>query len=158
MGKTVQLSLFLLRIAMGWMMLYAGLTKVLDPEWSAAGYLAGAKTFPAFFGWFALPQNIGWVNFVNEWGLTFLGISLLLGIGVRFSSALGTGLMLLYYFPILKFPYPNPHSYIVDEHLIYALILLFFAAIRAGRYYGLEKWCANLPICRRYPTLHRLWG
>jgi thiosulfate dehydrogenase [quinone] large subunit len=68
------------------------------------------------------------VNFVNEWGLTLLGISLILGIGVRFSSALGVVLMLLYYFPILKFPYPNPHSYLIDNPTIYGLVLVFFAA------------------------------
>lgn len=158
MSRTSQFSLFLVRLAMGWMFLYAGLTKVIDPKWTAAGYLANAKTFPAFFQWFLLPQNIGWVNVVNEWGLTFLGISLILGLGVRFSSILGAGLMLLYYLPILQFPYPNPNSYIVDQHAIYIMTLLFFAAIRAGRYYGLEKWCESLPICRNYPSLHKFWG
>lgn len=149
--------LFISRLAIGWLIFYAGITKILDPAWTAAGYLANAKTFPGFYGWFASPANIDWVNFLNEWGLTLIGISLILGLGVRLSSILGALLMLLYYFPVLEFPKVE-HGFIVDDHLIYAVILLFFAAVRAGRYYGLDNWCANLPICRKYPRLHRVWG
>ncbi len=158
MGNFQQRVLFVLRIALGWLMLYAGVTKILDPAWSAAGYLGTAKMFPEFFRWFLRPDILPITNFVNEWGLTLLGVSLILGIGVRLSSYLGFALMLLYYFPILDFPYPNPHSYLVDEHIIYALVLLYLGASRAGRFGGLENWCANLPICRTYPKLRKLLG
>jgi len=158
MTKFQNLFLFILRVSLGWMMLYAGLTKVFDPEWSAAFYLKDAKIFPELFTWFMQPNILPTVNFVNEWGLTLLGISLILGIGVRLSSILGAALMLLYYLPLLDFPYPNAHSYIVDDHIIYAAALLFLAAIRAGRVWGLENWCSNLPICRKYPVLRKLLG
>lgn len=156
MSKSQKISLFLLRLSMGWLMFYAGITKVLNPGWTAAGYLQTAKTLPTLFAWFASPANIGWVNFLNEWGLTLLGVSLILGIAVRVSSILGIALMALYYLPILTFPIVGAHSYIVDEHVNYALVLAFFAAVRAGRYYGLESWCAKLPICSRLPRL-RAW-
>lgn len=156
MSHFSRISLFLLRVSVGWMFFYAGITKVLNPEWSAAGYLAGAKTFSGFYQWLITPGMLPITNFVNEWGLTMLGVSLILGIGVRLSSVLGALLMLLYYFPMLDFPYPNAHSYIVDEHIIYIFVLLFFAAVRAGRAWGLENWCANLPICSRFPRL-RAW-
>jgi thiosulfate dehydrogenase [quinone] large subunit len=158
MKKGSKFSLFLLRVSLGWLMFYAGITKVLDPGWSAAGYLQSAKTFSGFYQWLALPANSGWINFLNEWGLTLLGLSLILGIGVRFSSVLGAALMLLYYFPILEFPYAGAHSYIVDEHIIYALVLVLFAAVRAGRIYGLEKWVISHSPCRRSPALQKLWG
>lgn len=151
-------SIFPLRLAMGWMMFYAGITKILDPNWSAAGYLKGAKTFTAFYQWLAQSGTIPLVNFVNEWGLTLLGISLILGIGVRLSSVLGAVLMMLYYFPVLQFPHPNAHAFIVDEHIIYVLVLVFFAATRAGRSYGLEGWCFQLPICSKFPKLRALLG
>ena len=138
-------------------MFYAGITKVLDPAWTATGYLTNAKTFPGFYGWVVSPENIGWVNFLNEWGLTLIGVSLILGLGVRLSSILGAILMLLYYFPVLEFPKVE-HGFIVDDHLIYAVVLAFLATVRAGRYYGLDNWCANLPICRKYPRLHKIWG
>ena len=147
-----------LRIALGWLMLYAGLVKVFNPNWSAAGYLQNAKTFTDFYQWLTQPNILPVINFINEWGLFLLGISLMLGIGVRLSSVLGAALMLLYYFPILDFPYPNPHSFIVDEHIIYALVLLLFAAMRAGRVWGLETWCSRLPVCAAFPRLRNWLG
>src|SRR3989344_450615 len=132
------IALFALRLSLGWLFFYAGITKVFDAGWSAAGYLAGAKTFPALFHWFALPANIGWVNFINEWGLAAVGLALILGWRGKWASFAGAGFMLLYYLPILDFPYPNAHSFIVDEHFIYALLLVFLALSGAGRIYGLD--------------------
>lgn len=133
-----KLTFFITRVALGWLMLYAGITKIMDPSWSAAGYLKGAKTFPDLFQWFLQPGILPVINFINEWGLTFLGISLILGVGVRLSGVLGALLMMLYYFPVLEFPYIPPHSYIIDDHIIYALVLLVLSAFRAGRIWGLE--------------------
>src|SRR3989338_4108549 len=155
MTKFQKISLLLLRVSMGWLMLYAGITKVLDPNWSAAGYLQGAKTFAGFYQWLTQPNILPAINFINEWGLTLLGVSLILGIFVRLSSVFGTVLMMLYYFPVLTFPYISQHYFIVDEHVIYALVLIFFAAIGAGRYYGLDTWCAGLPICVKFPRLRK---
>ena len=130
--------LFTLRAAMGWMFFYAGITKVLNPQWSAEGYLKGAKAFTWFFQMLLDPNVLPVVNFMNKWGLTLLGISLILGLFVRLSSLLGVALMALYYLAILQFPYPNEHSYIVDEHIIYIAVLLFFATIKAGRTWGAD--------------------
>ena len=153
-----KLSLFLLRLSMGWMMFYSGITKIVNSDWSSAGYIANAKTFPGFYAIFLQTNVLPAVNFINEWGLTLLGVSLILGVFVRLSSLFGASLMTLYYFPILQFPHPNPHAYIVDEHIIYALVLLFLAALKAGRFWGLEKWCSSLPLCVRFPRLRNWLG
>lgn len=153
MTQLQKISFFILRISMGWFMFYAGITKVLNPDWSAAGYLKGAKTFAGFYQWLASPEILPVINFVNEWGLTLLGVSLILGIGVRLASILGAALMILYYFPILDFPYSGPHTFIIDEHIIYALALLLFATFRAGRIWGLGSVCLRLPICSKFPRL-----
>ena len=134
---TQKITLFLLRISLGWYMFYAGITKVLDPSWSAEGYLKGAKFLPGFYTWLTSPGILPIVNFVNEWGLTLLGISLILGIFVKYSAPLGALLMLLYYIP-LGIIYPNTHSMIVDDHIIFALILIYFALVGAGRIWGLD--------------------
>lgn len=147
----------LLRVALGWLLFWAGITKVLNPDWTAQGYLMGAKAFSGLYQWLASPEMISLTNFVNEWALTLIGISLILGIGVRLSSVLGAAIMLLYYFPVLEFPYVG-RSFIVDEHIIYATALMLLATLRAGRYYGLENWCSGLPICSKYPKLRRLLG
>ena len=127
-----------LRLSLGWLFFYSGIIKIFAADWTAAGHLAGAKTFPALFHWFALPANIGWVNFVNEWGLTLVGFALITGLFVRPASIAGIVLMALYYLPILALPYPNAHSFIVDEHVVYALVLSFFAFTDAGKVYGLD--------------------
>lgn len=158
MNKFEKTSLFLLRVSLGWLFFYAGITKVLNSEWTSAGYLKGAKTFSVFYSWLSQPGIVSVVDFLNEWGLTLVGLSLILGFLVRVSSWGGFLLMILYYLPILDFPYPNTHSFIVDEHVIYGIIFLFFIAFRAGRTWGLDSWCARLPICSKYPRLRSLFG
>lgn len=150
-------TLALLRVSMGFLFFYAGITKVLDPNWSAEGYIKGAQNFSWFFNWLLNPAILPVVNFLNEWGLTMLGVCLILGIGVRLSSVLGAVLMLMYY-AVLPFPYQTAHSFLVDEHVVYAAALLFLASARAGRVWGLENWCSNLPICAKFPKLRQFLG
>lgn len=149
-------SIFLLRITLGWMFFYAGITKVLDPTWSAAGYLKGAKTFPLFYNWLLQPNILPVINFINEWGLVLLGVSLIIGLGIRLSSILGSVLMILYYLPLLQFPYPNAHSFFVDEHIIYIAALLVLASIKAGQVWGLGAWCTNCSVCKKYPLIKKI--
>jgi len=157
MERYQKITLFALRIALGWLFFYAGISKLFNPAWTAEGYLRGAKTFASFYAWLAQPGILPFIDFVNEWGLTILGISLMLGLFVGISSRLGALLMLLYYFPVLEFPYLD-HSFLVDDHIIYALVLLYFASVRAGRMWGLDEWCAKLPLCQQYPALRQFFG
>ncbi len=150
MTKFQKVSLFLLRITVGWMFLYAGFSHVSDPNFSAAGYLAGAKILTGFYHWLASPGILPVVNFVNEWGLTLLGISLIFGFGVRISSKLGVLQMILFWLP-LGILHPDAHSLIVDDHIIYAATLLVLASFSAGRSWGMDAWCSN-----KFPKLS-LW-
>lgn len=135
-AKTV---ILLLRLGLGWLFFYTGITKVLTANWSAAGYLMSAKTFAGYYQWLASPTNIGWVSFLNEWGLTLIGISLILGVFVRWSSLAGAVMMIMYYFPVLEFPYIGKTSFLVDEHILYALIFVLLFASHAGTYWGLDS-------------------
>ena len=139
-----KISLFLLRVSMGWLMFYAGITKILNPEWSSAGYLKTAATFSGLYQWFSQPDVLPAIDFINGWGLTLLGVSLMLGLFVRLSAPLGALLMMLYYFPVLKFPYIAPHSFLVDEHIIYASALIFLSAVKSGEIWGLDKFLNKL--------------
>lgn len=138
MTKLQRLSLLILRLSLGFLMFYAGITKIMNPSWSAAGYLKGAKAFSPFYDFLLTPSVLPVINLINEWGLTLLGISLILGIFVRLSSLLGIVLMILYYLPILNFPYVGEHSYLVDEHIIYSASLLLFMAFNAGKIFGID--------------------
>ncbi|OGE87330.1 MAG: hypothetical protein A3I07_02225 [Candidatus Doudnabacteria bacterium RIFCSPLOWO2_02_FULL_42_9] len=122
---------------MGWLFFHAGIVKILNPNWSAAGYLNNAKNLEGFYHWLATPTLLPITNFVNEWALTLLGAALILGIFVRFAAPLGALLMIFYYLP-LSFPKPDANSYIVDDHLIYAIVLLYLGAVNAGKIWGLD--------------------
>lgn len=139
MTSIQRFSLFLVRVSIGWFMLYAGISKIINPKWSAAGYINGAKNFTPFFHWLTQPNILPIVNLLNEWGLALLGVSLILGLFVRFSSYFGVILMLLYYAVIFQFPHPDANSYIVDQHIIFACVLIFLSQAKAGRVFGLDK-------------------
>ena len=123
-------AMLALRLSLGWLFLYAGWTKIINAEWSAAGYLQSAKTFAPLYQWLASPDLLPITNFVNQWGLFLVGLFLIIGFRVRIASFVGATMMLLYYFPILDGLRPNAHALIVDEHIIYSagfLVLAMYA-------------------------------
>jgi len=151
-----KLSLLLLRLGIGWVFLYAGLTKVLNPDWSAAGYLNSAKTFSGFYQWLASDANLGWVNFLNQWGLTLIGTALILGLAVKLASYGGAAMMLLYYFPVLTFPKIGANSYLVDAHIIYALVMLVLAARGSEETWGVYSWLKTKGLEQKIPWLAKV--
>lgn len=155
MKNNQDIALFLLRISLGWIFLYAGLVKLTNPSWSAEGFLHGAKNLPILYNWFASDKILPITNILNEWGLTLLGISLILGIFVRLSSFFGIILMILYYIAQFEFPYSDSHSFVVDNHVIYIFLLLYFMRVRAGRVHGMEKSIAKFPIVRSFSKFYK---
>ncbi len=139
MNHATKVTALLLRLTLGTMFFATGFVKVLDPLWSAAGYLKHAQTFAAFYGWLGSAQNAGWVSSLNAWGLTLIGLSLLVGALVRWSSVCGAAMMLLYYFPILTFPYVGRGTFLFDEHIIFSLVFVLLFTVRAGEYFGLDS-------------------
>jgi thiosulfate dehydrogenase (quinone) large subunit len=132
-------AILLLRLALGWLFLYAGLTKFLDPSWTAKGFLENAETFSGFYSWLASPGILPIVDALNQWGLTIIGAVLILGILVRFSAYLGALMMALYYFPGLIFPHVGEHSFIVDEHIIYIAAFLVLASMSSNHIWSLRN-------------------
>jgi len=156
--KWQNIWLTVLRLGMGWVYFYAGWAKLTTANWSAAGYLNNAKTFPDIFAWFASDANLGWVNFINMWGLTLIGAALILGVAVKFASAMGALLTLLYYFPILDFPKAGANGYIIDDHIIYVMVFGVLAVFAAGRIWGLDGWLEKKGFFKKMPWLSQIWG
>ena len=119
-------------------MFYAGITKVLDPEWTAKGYIESAKTFPSFYNWLLSDNILPIVDLLNQWGLTLIGVSLILGLFVRWSSLFGAIIMVLYYIPVLDFPYISSNYFIIDNHIIYVLVFIILCLFGAGQYWGFD--------------------
>ncbi len=139
-SRSQNLILLALRLSLAAYMLYAGITKIIDPSWSAAGYLSHAKTFSNFYAWFAQPEILPVTNFLNEWGITLVGVSLLFGAFVRIGSFGGILLMILYYFPNLNFPSTGDHTLLVDDHVIFAIAFGVLAIFNAGYFLGFDGW------------------
>lgn len=137
-----------LRVSLGWFMFFAGIEKVLNPAWTAAGFLAGAKTFPEFYGWFALAQNAWWVDPLNAWGITLVGVAFILGIGLRQAALVGVILMILYYFPHFDTLPWIPHGFIVEEHIIYAIAFLLVAVMPEARRFSIAAYVHHSPLMR----------
>jgi thiosulfate dehydrogenase [quinone] large subunit len=132
----VKLSATALRLVLGWYMLADGLDNLFTPGWHSSGFLLGAKTFPAFYAWFALPSNAWWCDPLNLWSIVLIGVALILGVAVRPAAWAGAALMILYYFPHYVLPYV-PHGFIVEEHIINAAGFVFVAVFPPAQEFGL---------------------
>jgi thiosulfate dehydrogenase [quinone] large subunit len=139
LSKSQKTAVAVLRILLGWLFFYAGITKILDASWTATGFLESAKTFSGFYSFLAHPLLIGLVNVANEWGLMLIGLALIFGFWLRIASLLGAIMMLLYYFAANSLPLV-PNGFLVDQHIIYAAALLVLRYLNAGLYFGLDGW------------------
>ena len=119
-----------LRVVMGWTFFYAGITKVLDPTWSARGFLLNAIPEGNPFGgvWATMAEEWLWlIDPLNAWGLTLVGLGLLLGVLVRWSAFWGAVMMLFYWAASL----PLANGLVIDDHVVYALLLFGLGAFGA---------------------------
>jgi thiosulfate dehydrogenase [quinone] large subunit len=146
-SKAITVAATVVRLLLGWFMFVDGLQILLTPNWSARGFLLTAKTFPAFYAWFALPMNSWWVDPLNSWGITIVGVALLLGIGVRPAAWAGAALMILYYFPHYQFP-NVPHGFIVEEHIIDAAVFVLLALLPAAQSFGVSKYLQKTSLAK----------
>lgn len=144
--------LILLRIAIGWHFLYEGLSKIFQPDWSSMAYLMDSKgCLAGIFNWIASHQTVLQVaDVMNEWGLTLIGLSLILGIFTRISSISGIILLLFYYLSHpawIGFDYLFPAEgtyFIVSKNIIEALALLVLYFFPTDHIVGLGRL-----VCRR---------
>ncbi|MFB6110230.1 MAG: DoxX family membrane protein [Halodesulfurarchaeum sp.] len=150
-------SLFLLRLVMGWTFFYAGITKVLDPRWSVRGYLLYAipKANPFTGFWTMLANDWAWLlTPLNQLGLTLVGLGLLFGVLFRFSAFWGAIMMLFYW--IASYPFAN--HILIDDHIVYVLLLFGLGAFGAGRILGLDSWIESWSIVEENPRLKLFLG
>ena len=138
-----RLLIVLLRLSMAWTFLYAASHQVFV-DWSVVGFLGSAKTFHGFFGLFTGPIVAPVITFLVSWGHLLIGLSLLAGLLVRVSSAFGIAVLLLYWMAHMNFPYiSDTNNFLVDEHIVDALVLGLLIATRAGHVWGLDTWAAQ---------------
>ena len=148
---TQSVALVLLRITIGWHFLYEGGVKVLSPHWTSKAYLLDSGGFlKGFFEQIAgSPTLLGVADFANAWGLTLIGLSLIIGICTRYSSVAGIVLLLLYYlshpaFPGMEYMFPTDGSYfVINKTLVELMALLAIFAFPTSQIFGLQRLLKN---------------
>ena len=148
-----------LRIGMGWIFLWSfldklfglGLATAAEDAWLAGGsptfgYLkfATAGPFAPLFQSLAGNPIVDWLFMV---GLLAIGLSLILGMSVKIGGYAGALLVFLMWLSHLP-PENNPF---LDDHIIYVIILIGLAAVKAGQWFGLGKWWSER--VKNYPFL-----
>lgn len=159
-----------LRAVMGWVLLQGGLTKLVtyldgNPEtnWTAAGYLANAvpEGNPFAGTWSAMAGN-PLVDLLVMWGLTLTGLGLVLGAFVRWNAFWAAVMMLLFWAASLEgglmAGLPVAHGFVVDDHVVYAVLLFGLGALGAGRILGVDAVLEELEFVQENRWLRRLLG
>jgi thiosulfate dehydrogenase [quinone] large subunit len=92
------------------------------------------------------PGLVYWVFMV---GLIAIAVLLLLGIGMRFACAAGALMVVLMWSASL----PPEDDIFMDNHIIYALLLIGLALVGAGNTLGLGRWWTKTSLVQRFPWL-----
>jgi thiosulfate dehydrogenase [quinone] large subunit len=155
-------SLALLRLATGFIFLWAFLDKTFGLGYSTAGASAwinggapsqGFLTSPAvvgplkgFFAAIASPTT----DILFMLAMLAVGAAVMLGIGLRVSAIAGAAVLLFMY--LAEWPFganagsTNP---LVDYHVIYALALIVIAAVSAGDTWGFGRTWKSIPLVQK---------
>ena len=149
------------RISLGWVFLWAFLDKTFGLDFATAsedawinggsptfGFLnfgTEGKLFHDFFAGLAGPAA-DWGFMI---GLAGIGTALVLGIGMRIAAVSGAVMMTLMWAASLRLE-NNPF---MDDHIVYAIVLVGLALAGAGRTLGLGKVWERTSVVQRFPIL-----
>ncbi|MBS3133920.1 DoxX family membrane protein [Candidatus Woesearchaeota archaeon] len=137
----------LLRIAIGWLFLWAffdklfglGFNTASDKSWingvsPTAGFLKLGThgIFSGFYNSLTGSVVIDWIFMI---GLLLLGLGLIFGIYVKIAAYAGALLMFLIWTALT----PPEHNPIIDEHIVYLLVLIGIAISKSSLEFSLEK-------------------
>lgn len=152
----------ILRISMGWIFFWPFLDKLFGlgfataPEhaWTAGWHPTynfltyGTKgPFAEFYQSIAGNVFVDWIFMI---GLLFIGLALLLGVGVRIAGYTGALMLVLMYTAGYIWPEHNPF---LDDHLIYAILMIVLTLAPTGNWLGFGKWWAKRKIVKKYKIL-----
>lgn len=153
--------LAMLRIGMGWIFLWAFLDKLLglgfateqgkswlDGVSPTSGFLKFA-TYGPFRPFFESLAGSAFVDWLFMTGLLFLGVALILGIGMRIAAYAGTALMLLMWLSL----FPPKNNPFLDDHIIYAFVIISLDKMNAGDWFGIGKRWKQTKLVQKYPVL-----
>ena len=156
-GRVVRYTAAVLRLSLGWIFLWAFLDKTfgLGHETASAqawirggsptkGFLSFGAAGP-FEGFYHSISGQAWVDWLFMAGLLGIGVALVAGIAMRVAAAAGAVLLVLMWSVAL----PPANNVFMDDHLVYAMVLLLLAAAGAGSTLGLGRTWQSLRAVKR---------
>lgn len=148
------------RIALGFVFAWAFVDKLVglgyatpaERAWvnggsPTTGFLGGVEG--PFSGVYQAISGQAWADWLFMAGLLGIGVALLAGVAMRIAAAAGALLLVLMWTAVL----PIVNNPFLDDHLVYALVLVGLAAAGADRVWGLGGWWSRLAVVRRFPVL-----
>ena len=149
------------RLALGWVFLWAFLDKTFglghetpsDGSWinggsPTEGFLANAPTGP-FADFYKDIAGAAWADWLFMLGLGGIGIALMLGVAMRIAAVSGALLLVMMWSAVLP-PENNP---VLDDHIVYALVLGVLALAGANKTLGLGRVWERIPLVARFGFL-----
>lgn len=159
--RAYRYTLAVIRISLGWVFLWAfldktfglGLATPADRAWieggsPTSGFLANAPVGP-FADFYNGLAGAVWADWLFMVGLAGIGAALLLGVTMRIAATAGAAMLVMMWTAVLP-PANNP---LIDDHLVYALVLVVLALTAAGHTLGLGRAWERLPLVARYGVL-----
>jgi len=150
-----------LRLGIGLIFLWAFFDKVFgfgfstspDKAWllgnsPTLGFLKFGTHGPFTSFYQGIAGNV-FVDWLFMLGLLLIGLSLILGIGVKIAGYSGALMLFLMWTALLP---PTNHPFL-DEHIIYLIVMIGLATVKSGHLLGLGKlWCKT-GLVKKYKFL-----
>lgn len=112
------------------------------------GFLSNAPDGPFAPLFNSLSGNIV-VDILFMGGLLLVGAVLLLGIGMKIATYSGSLMMFLIYLSL----FPPENNPLIDEHIVYIIILIGLAIRSEKQKFGLGKKWSEVKLVKKYPIL-----
>ncbi|MEK6895653.1 MAG: hypothetical protein AABX48_03980 [Nanoarchaeota archaeon] len=148
----------ILRLVTGFVFLWAFLDKVFGLGFSTAhskawifggsptkGFLSSTSgIFSGFFHTLASSNFVAWLFML---GLLFIGLTFILGIGMRLGAIAGTAMVFLMWLSL----FPSSNNPLIDDHWFYAFAMIASVLNKSGNYFGFGKWWSKINFVKEYP-------
>jgi len=111
------------------------------------GFLSHSTGF--FRGFYTDLAGNAFIDWLFMLSLAGIGFALLFGIGMRIAAVSSVILLVMMWSAVL----PPANHIFMDDHIIYALVIVGLALAGAGRTWGLGNWWSRTALVQRYPWL-----
>jgi len=150
-----------LRLGLAWIFLWAFVDKLFGFGYSTPangawihggsptkGFLSSSATGP-FAGFYHGIAGAAWADWLFMAGLAGIGLVLLTGIGMRIGTIAGAVLLMMMWSVVL----PPAENLFLDDHVIFAGLLIALLLLGAGDTLGLGRWWSRTGVVQRIPWL-----